>query len=149
MADAVTSQLLINGPRNWAYRFTNVSDGTGESGVTKVNAGSSGPLGVVIAGETIYPGVHLKITKIDFAVAGMALRVQFHATSDEDALVLSGVDHWDFVNLGGIQNPGTAALTGSTGSIDFTTIGQQGGTTDVAPSTYTVVLWGTKGIPQV
>ena len=37
MADAVTSQTLEDGPTHVAMKFTNVSDGTGESAVTKVD----------------------------------------------------------------------------------------------------------------
>ena len=37
MADAVTSQTLIDGPTHAVMKFTNVSDGTGESAVTKVD----------------------------------------------------------------------------------------------------------------
>lgn len=143
MVDTVTSQLLFNGPRHWAYRFTNVSDATGEAGVTKIDATSGGALGVVVpGGQTQYPGVHLKITKIRYSVLGMSLRVQFHATANADALILSGSDLKDFTDTGGIQNPGTAALAGSTGSIDFTTVGAASG------STYSVEIEGTKGLPQ-
>jgi len=37
MADAVTSQTLIDGGKQVVMKFTNVSDGTGESAVTKVD----------------------------------------------------------------------------------------------------------------
>ena len=37
MADAVTSQTLMDGERLAIMKFTNISDGTGESLVTKVN----------------------------------------------------------------------------------------------------------------
>jgi hypothetical protein len=37
MADAVTSQTFIDGPKTVVMKFTNISDGTGESGVTKVD----------------------------------------------------------------------------------------------------------------
>ena len=33
MADAVTSQTLVDGPRDLVMKFTNLSDGTGESAV--------------------------------------------------------------------------------------------------------------------
>ena len=36
MADAVTSQTLIDGDRYAVMKFTNISDGSGESAVTKV-----------------------------------------------------------------------------------------------------------------
>ena len=37
MADAVTSQTIIDGPKTVVMKFTNVSDGTGESAVKKVD----------------------------------------------------------------------------------------------------------------
>ena len=37
MADAVTSQTLIDGPKHAVMKFTNVSDGSGESAVKKVD----------------------------------------------------------------------------------------------------------------
>ena len=37
MADAVTSQTLMDGERVAIMKFTNISDGTGETAVTKVN----------------------------------------------------------------------------------------------------------------
>ena len=87
--DTVTSQTLFNGRRHLVMRFTNESDGTGESGVTKVDA-TSATNGVVIQGQTITPGVHLKVTKVEYDVKGMGLRMQFHATSNADMLVLGG-----------------------------------------------------------
>ena len=37
MADAVTSQTLSDGDRIAVVKFTNISDGTGESSVAKVD----------------------------------------------------------------------------------------------------------------
>lgn len=141
MADVVTSTLLENGNRNWAYRFTNFSDGTGETAVAKVDGSASGPLGVTIAGQTFYPGVHIKITEIRFQVTDMSLRIQWDATAAADAVILSpGADTLKFKKVGGIFIP--VGLTGATGKILFTTIGQQ------VNSSYTVVMYGTKGIQQ-
>ncbi len=141
MADTVTSQVLFNGPRHLVMKFTNVSDGTGESGVTKVDATST-TYGVNIQGQTIVPGVHLKITKIDYDIKGMGLRIQWHATSDEDIEVLGGFGVKNYTDIGGIQNPGTVNLPGATGSIDFTTISA------ALDATYSVVVYMTKGVPQ-
>ena len=140
MADTVTSQVIEDGNRWLIMRFTNYSDGTGETGVVKVNAASAH--GVVIAGQTFYPGLNLKIRKVTYAVLGMVLRVQWVATTNQDALILSGTDHEKFHQFGGIPNPGIAALPGATGSIAFTTQGA------VAGSNYSVVLEMTKGVPQ-
>ena len=148
MADAVTSTTLQDGPRNLVMRFTNVSDGTGESAVTKVNAASAH--GVVIAGQTIYPGVNLKITKVKFAVTGMQLQLSWVATANQTFMVLSGADHWDFKDQGGVSNPGTASLAGSTGSIAFTTVASPAASpSNLKNATYDVTLYMTKGIPQV
>ena len=35
MADAVTSQTIIDGPKTAVLKFTNISDGTGEDAVKK------------------------------------------------------------------------------------------------------------------
>ena len=55
MADAVTSQTLIDGPQTAVMKFTNVSDGSGEDAVKKVDvsalsnsAGGLACTGVVI-----------------------------------------------------------------------------------------------------
>ena len=37
MADAVATQTIIDGDRNVVQKFTNVSDGSGESAVVKVD----------------------------------------------------------------------------------------------------------------
>ena len=37
MADAVASQTILDGPKEVVMKFTNISDGTGESAVTKVD----------------------------------------------------------------------------------------------------------------
>ena len=37
MADAVTSQTLFDGDKHVVMKFTNISDGTGESAVKKVD----------------------------------------------------------------------------------------------------------------
>jgi hypothetical protein len=144
MADAVTSQLIANGPRNWGYVFTNLSDGTGESGVVKVDGSASGPLGVVNRGQTFYPLSNIKITEIEYDVKGMALEIIWDATSSQNAIVLCGFGKMHFYQFGGLAAVSStgAVLTGATGKIKFTTLGA------MPNSGYTVYLRGTKGIPQ-
>lgn len=145
MADTVTTQLFDNGPRIFVYKFTSISDGTGETGVIKVNASATGPLGVSVQGQTFYPGVHLAITEIKYSVFSMGLRIQWEGNpSNSDMLVLQATDHWIFLNertgFGGLTPP--AGLAGATGSIAFTTVGAGAG------SGYTIILTGTKNVPQ-
>lgn len=120
MADAVTSQKLVDGPRNVVYKFTNVSDGTGESAVLKVDvSGLSG------APERV------SIERIQYDIQGMAVRVQWDATSDVDAVVLGGIGYFDFTGFGGLPNNAGAGVTGD---ILFTTVGHASG------DTYSILL---------
>lgn len=143
MADVVTSQILENGPRRVVYKFTNFSDGTGESAVVKVNATATGPLGVVEQGNTVYPGLHLKIVDMAYDIRAMAVRIQWAASSAVDIWIASGDGAGPFSFLDsragfqGIVNPATA---GATGNILFTTIGA------ALNSSYSIVLALTKGI---
>jgi hypothetical protein len=145
MADTVTSQLVENGRRNWAYVFTSLSDGTGESGVVKIDGSSSGPLGIFLYGQNFYPLANIKITEVEWNVKGMGLEIIWDATTPQNALVLgSDTAGWqNYRDFGGLAPySGGTIITGATGKIKFTTVGQ------MLNSGYTVKIRGTKGIPQ-
>ena len=144
MADAVDSQLIANGPRNWGYVFSSLSDGTGETNVVKVDGSSAGPLGVTIAGVITYPTYHIKITEIEYDVKGMALEIIWDATSPKNAVVLGGFGKLHFHQFGGLAavDASGVSLVGATGKILFTTLGA------MQNSGYTVYMRGTKGSPQ-
>jgi hypothetical protein len=145
VADVVTSQLIENGPRRVVYKFTSVSDGTGESAVVKVNATSSGPLGVVVQGQTFYPTTHMKIVDLLYDVRTMSVRMQWDANSPVDIFIASGQGAGPFGLLdsrggfGGIPNNGGAGVTGK---ILFTTIGA------ALNASYSIIMTLIKGIPQ-
>lgn len=127
MADAVTSQKLFDGERLAIMKFTNVSDGGGESGVLKVDVSALNPS----ASGGACDGV--TITKIFAATGGMAVNIQWDATADVTAFVVP-VDAayvYDFSQNGGLVNNAGA---GKTGDINFTTIGASAG------DTYTIEL---------
>jgi hypothetical protein len=121
-------------------KFTGYSDGTGETGVVKVNATSAH--GVVIAGQTYFPLLNIKVRRIVYDVQGEIVRVQWVATTNADLAVLTGFGTMDFEEFGGVPCPGTTALPGATGSIAFTTVNQFVG------SSYTITMQMTKGVPQ-
>jgi hypothetical protein len=106
MADTVTSQTIVSGPRNFIMKFTNESDGTGESAVVKVAAANS--------------SIHLKIARVVFAVNSGTVRLQWNATTPTDALILSGFGTFDYQYFGGLPNPNNS---GADGAIKFTTVG--------------------------
>ena len=139
MADVVTSNVLLNSNRHLAMRFTNVSDGTGEAGVVKVDA-TSATYAVTIGGNSQTPGIHLKLVRIRYDVQGGKVRLQWVATSSVDLLVVGGFQTEDFLDTGGIQCP--PGLAGATGQISFTTVGF------ASNSTYSIEMLMTKGVPQ-
>lgn len=110
MVDAVTSQKLIDGERNVVYSFTNVSDGTGEAGVLKVD----------VSGLSGAPA-EVKINKIQYDCQGMQVEILWDATTDVIAAVVGpGQGVLDFRKFGGLINNAGAGVTGD---ILFTTVG--------------------------
>ncbi len=144
MPNIISSQILVNGPRFIVAKYTNVSDGTAEVGVTKLDATSTGPFGIQRSGQMFYPGVHLSIVSLWFSVAGMAVRLQWHATTNVDIAILTQSDSWMLMDsrggFGGLTPP--VGVAGITGSIDFSTVGA------AANSAYTVILKCTKNAGQ-
>lgn len=120
MADAVTSQKIIDGPKKVVYKFTNISDGTGESAVLKVD----------VSGLSGAPA-SVKITRIQYEVVGMSLQILWDADTDDVGLILQSAGYMDFTCFGGLPNPKS---TGWTGDIKFTTTGHTSG------DTYTVIM---------
>jgi hypothetical protein len=74
----------------------------------------------------------------------MALEIIWDATTPQNAVVLGGRGRLDFKKYGGLAQVTSTGviLTGATGKIKFTTLGA------MANSGYTVVIRGTKGVPQ-
>tara|TARA_R100001509_G_scaffold98826_1_gene57739 strand:+ start:614 stop:1018 length:405 start_codon:yes stop_codon:yes gene_type:complete len=127
MADAVTSQTILDGDRNVIMRFTNVSDGSGESAVKKVDVSA---LGKNSAGQTC---TEVHIQRIYWMTVGMSVKLEFDATSNvllthipADA---TGDEYYD--NFTAIPNN---AGSGKTGDIDFTTVGHSSG------DSYSIIL---------
>lgn len=144
MADTVTSNFLVNGPRYAVLKLTSVSDGTGEAGVVKVDATATGLLGWNVKGQMVYPGVHLALSEIKFSVGGMGVRLQWQASANQDLLIFQASDHWvlggERLGFAGLSPP--SGLAGATGSILLTTIGA------AANSSYSLILTLIKNLPN-
>ena len=128
MADAVTSQTLIDGPQTAVMKFTNISDGTGESAVKKVDVSA---LSSSADGDTCTGVV---IEKMWWQCIGMKVQILFDATTDVFCIELgeNQSGHHDYTSFGGLTNN---AGSGVTGDIMFTTVGH------TSADTYTVVLY--------
>lgn len=121
MADAVTSQTLLDGERLIVMKFTNVSDGTGETAVNKIVPANLNPNNRGIACSD------LKINRIWASTQGMAVNLLWDATTDVLAWTIpqDRMYRMEFgEHLGGIPNNAGA---GKTGNLAFTTIGAAAG----------------------
>ena len=116
MADAVTSQTLVDTDKRTVIKITNLSDGNGESAVKKVDVST-------LSGAPS----RVTIDQIWYDIGGMRVQIDFDASTNVPALVLGGSaaagnvqGHLDFRSFGGIKNN---AGSGVTGDIDITTSG--------------------------
>ena len=131
MADTVTSQTIQDGDKIAVLKFTNVSDGTGESAVKKVDVSAlkANSLGQSCTSVTI--------SRIYWACVGMRVNIEFDASTNVLAMPLpadsTGDEYYDLFT--GIPNN---AGSGKTGDIDFTTVGHSSG------DAYSIILVLTK-----
>ena len=116
MADAVASQTIQDGPRKAIFKFTTVSDGTGESS-KKIDVSA-------LTADPMTGAVCTKVTieKIWYSTIGMGVKIFFDASTDVLAWQLNAdyADELDFSEFNGIPNN---AGSGVTGDIMFTTVG--------------------------
>jgi hypothetical protein len=121
MANAVSSQTLVDGAKNLVVKLTFLGDGSGEeSAVLKVDVST-------------YAGTpsRVRIKKIHYSVAGMVATLLWDATTDVRIVDLQGDGHMDCCEFGGLYNN---AGTGITGDIMLTTTGAGSG------DSYTIIL---------
>jgi len=122
MADAVATQTLLEDRYILIQKFTNVSDGTGEAAVKKVDVSALTPA-----------ATRVTIKRIWYSNLGMSVQLFWDATTDVFIIQLPADEsgYLDFEKIGGLPN---TAATGYTGDIMFTTVGH------TAADTYTIVL---------
>ena len=136
MADAVTSQTIEDGGKNLVMKFTNISDGTGESAVAKidVSALNSEP-------STGSSCSRVVLQRIWFSNIGMGFKLYWNATTNMFICQApkDWSDTWDFtdssITLPGIPNN---AGSGINGDLLLTTNDHTSG------DTYSVVVWALK-----
>ena len=127
MADAVTSQTIQDGQKTAILKFTNVSDGSGEAAVIKVDVSA---LNAHRAGEAC---TSVSVPRIYWATRGMGVNLEFDASTN---VLLTGLpadstgdEYYDLFS--GIPNN---AGSGVTGEIDLTTVAHSSG------DTYSIIL---------
>jgi hypothetical protein len=114
MADAVTTKTLISGSKRIILQLTNISDGTGESAVTKLDISAlTGPNGVA--------PTKISIEEIQWCVQGFSsVRLLTDHTADDVVALLSGNGYRSYHFAGFLIDPASA---GDTGDLLLTTVG--------------------------
>ena len=127
MADAVTSQTILDGERLFIGKFTNISDSSGESGVVKIDVStlSSNAAGLACNG--------VKINKIWAQTLGMSVDILWDADTDLLCETIPENQFYlmDYSSFGGLPNN---AGTGKTGDVLFSTVGAAAG------DRYTIII---------
>jgi len=127
MADTVASQTLQDGIKQAVFKFTNVSDGSGESAVKKIDVSA---LSTNQRGQAC---TRVTIDEIWWQCNGMKVQVLFDASTDLLCIELgeNQSGHHDYSSFGGLVNN---AGSGVTGDILFTTVGHS------SADTYTITM---------
>jgi hypothetical protein len=127
MADAVATQILFDGERKAIMKFTNISDGTGETKVTKVDVSTLNPSSFSKACDGV------TIVKIHAFTHGLIVDMFWDATTDVliTSIPQNTMYSMDLTQFGGLWNN---AGTGKNGDIQFSTHDASAG------DRYTIIL---------
>tara|TARA_R100001594_G_scaffold60915_1_gene94860 strand:+ start:6693 stop:7091 length:399 start_codon:yes stop_codon:yes gene_type:complete len=126
MADVFVEKVIDDGPRKLVKSFSYTHVDTGQSAVMAVDVSGLSAL----QDGTACTGV--RINKIWFSTAGLALQILWDASTDVLAVGLPEdyQGEFDYSSFGGLIN----SATSPTGDLRFTTVGHAAG------DAYTVVL---------
>jgi hypothetical protein len=127
MADAVATQVILDGERLYIAKFTNISDGTGETGVLKIDVSTLTPN----AFQRPCDGV--KINKIWVQTLNMGVDILWDATTDVlcESVPANVLYKMEYDEFGGLPNNAGA---GKTGDVLFSTVGAAAG------DRYTIII---------
>lgn len=136
MADTVKTIVILQTPTHYVVNLKNISDGTGESAVVKVDKST-----LTNATDDAEAG-SLDIERAEWSCEGMQARLYWDHTTDDLALICAGNGRADFkgklgdvpglMSTPGLKDPRSV---GATGDILLTTVGHSSG------DTYDITLW--------
>lgn len=127
MADAVATQVILDGERLYIAKFTNISDGTGETGALKIDVSTLNPSSFQKACNGV------AINKIWVQTLGMGVDILWDATTDVlcESVPADVLYKMCYDEFGGLPNN---AGTGKTGDVLFSTVGAAAG------DRYTIII---------
>ena len=115
MADTVTTKVISGGARYSIVHLTGISDGTGESLVTKVDIST-------LTLSNGLPATKSALVEVQWSIQGFSsVRLYWNHTTDDTMCVLgNGNGYMEFGALGQLADPASA---GGTGDILLTSVG--------------------------
>lgn len=135
MPDTVTNKVVFSGNNRRVIQITNISDGTGETNVVKIDRSA------LVGPDKVNPPSKLRIDSLQFSIQGFeGVKLSWDDTltgpADETAVVLSGQGFYEFRDVGGL-NPTLAAttLSGTVGDLLLSIVG-----TPAANDTYDITI---------
>jgi hypothetical protein len=134
MADTITSQKLKDHAAAWAYKFTNESDGTGETNVLKIDVS-----GLTAASNSALTNQRVNINKLAWSIAGANSKVKLMWSGDNSPntiVVLTGSGTIDLAT--NLTAPLVNSNANTNGDIYLSTLGFTNG------SSYTIIVEGKK-----
>lgn len=128
MADTVDTKVVRNANGRYCVKLTNISDGTGESGVVKIDVST-------LTNASGATATKFQVRRIEYNIQGFT-SVRLHwdaATDDEIAVLPTGSGVLDFTPEGGLNDPQSATPVGD---VKLTTANTTSG------NTYDITIWG-------
>lgn len=127
MADVVATQVIQDGERLFIGKFTDISDGTGETAATKINVSTLSP------NSFGRPCIAVKINKLWVQTVNMGVDILWDATTKLlcESVPSNVLYRMRYDEFGGLPNNAGAGVTGN---VLFTTIGAAAG------SRYTIII---------
>jgi hypothetical protein len=114
MANAITTQIITDGPRNATVKITGV-----------LNTSDLAQTTVVIPGSFLPTPPTFRIYHLDYSISDqLEVQILWNATTDTEILSLAGRGRMSFHDFGGLRNNAGA---GKTGGIDIMTTGWASG----------------------
>lgn len=128
MANAFTTQIIVDGPRNAVVKLTGILDTSNLAITTAID------LSTLTQGGTQPQPTAVCIHQIEYTITGqLEVQLLWNATTDVVIIALAhGQADFKFKNFGGLQNNAGA---GKNGNIDILTTGWASGT-----QTFSIVL---------
>ncbi len=123
MADTVDVDVVQNSKDRYVVHLTCISDGTGESNVTKIDRSA------LLNANGVAP-VAIDIMEVRWSMQGFSyVKISWDHSTDDVALLLNGNGYDNFEEEGGLKDPRSSAVSGASGDILLTSIGAASGAT--------------------